>query len=183
MQHLDDGDLITYLLKADSPAVSAEKQQHLHDCTACQKALAEVQEFNRQLADALMWRDADELTVADPLRQSLSEWAARLTEEDAEALTLLHPILRAPGEFIWADIGHKYRGAAPAGIVRVLCQTAREFFERDPLHARTLAEHATLVAEAIADDAYPAVIVTELRGGAWKECECTSLPRLVRCGE
>ncbi|MBV9494568.1 MAG: hypothetical protein JOZ54_10000 [Acidobacteria bacterium] len=170
MQHLDDSDFITYLLKADSEAVFEDKRRHLRNCVECQKALADVEDFNRHLRDAVMWRAADDLSNADSLRQSLSEWAARLAEEDAKASALLGLILRSPGEFIWADVGNKYRGDAQAGVVRILCQTAREFFERDPLHARTLAEHATLVAEAIADDVYPAVITAELRGMAWKEC-------------
>ncbi|HKO57544.1 MAG TPA: hypothetical protein VJ276_16850, partial [Thermoanaerobaculia bacterium] len=170
MAHLDDSDLITYELHADAAPVRAEKEQHLRVCADCQKALADIRRFNDLLKSAEMWRAVDELTGADELRQSLGDVAARLADEDAEATALLEPILRAPGEFIWADVGHKYRGNAPAGVVRVLCQAARELFERDPMHARTLAEHATLVAEAIPDDAYPSVTLAELRGTAWKEC-------------
>jgi tetratricopeptide (TPR) repeat protein len=56
------------------------------------------------------------------------------------------------------------------GAVRVLSEAANAACERNPLHARNLAEAALAVAEQLSSDDYPRDTLHSLRGLAWKEC-------------
>jgi tetratricopeptide (TPR) repeat protein len=55
------------------------------------------------------------------------------------------------------------------GAVRHLSALFTEQLTKDPAYAHAIAELAVSVAEAIPDDAYPRVIVSQIRGYAWKD--------------
>jgi tetratricopeptide (TPR) repeat protein len=61
------------------------------------------------------------------------------------------------------------RRLVTGGVARRLTAHAHQVYEDEPLDAVTFADLAILIAETLADDAYPWKAVFELRGAAWKE--------------
>ncbi|HEV7570359.1 MAG TPA: hypothetical protein VGQ21_02575 [Thermoanaerobaculia bacterium] len=97
------------------------------------------------------------------------EFAARCQQEYLDARVALGPLLDEPVAFI-RERFERHAEYVTAGAVRVLSEAANTACERNPLHARRLAEAAVAIAEQLSTDDYPQDTIHAMRGLAWKEC-------------
>lgn len=168
VQHVTADQLIDYAVEPDRVVDRAVIEEHLRHCAECAALLADVRNIDAALAQSDLWVMVEELGDGPEGGSSAEDFAAWMAAEDVEAAELLAPMLAAPGEFVWANVSANPRFHT-AGVVRLLCKTAKSFCERKPLIARALAEQAILIAESIGSEIYPGGTVDELRGTAWKD--------------
>lgn len=91
---------------------------------------------------------------------------AQLTSERAAARPLIESI-RTSGKDLWEnDIPAEWRNA---GFVQELTAEAAAILENDPRKSLSLAQLALAIATNIPGNAYPAPILAQLEGNAWKE--------------
>lgn len=145
-----------------------ERAVHLDACAECTGRVAESRAFDEVLSHEETWLVLDEIETR---RRSwpLQELEDRIRREDADAERMLGRLAASPYRFLWAILNVRKRRFRTGGVVRFLNRAAHEQCERDPLHARNLADAAIAVAESLPDDLYPASGVEHLRGVAWKE--------------
>ena len=105
---------------------------------------------------------------AEGHRQRLVAFASRVQDEYAEAGATFPLFLNDALAFVHERVERRpeYR---TAGAVRLLTESAHVCCERDPMHARNIAEAAVLIADQLPQSEYPASVVHLLRGLAWKE--------------
>lgn len=177
--HIPESDLALFAF--DPGAVSAmralEIERHTASCAGCRETLDFFELAEGDLSDRDVW----EPVTGSATRESLWAYVARIADEDREAEELLKPVLSAPAKTAWTDIATRKRFRT-GGVVRRLNAHAHDICGSRPLDALIFAEAAISVAEALADDAYPAAAVYELRGTAWKE-RANALIRLGRSVE
>lgn len=165
MEHLEERVLIQY---ADDPAslpYRAVVEAHLASCEVCAAGVEDFRLLAEAMQDEETWWAVEQLERgADPVREFIS----RRETEDAEAEQLLMHLLTSQHRFAAANIVRKTKYHT-GGVVRLLCETARQQCASDPRFALALAEVACTIAEALPDDYYPAGTVNELRGNAWKD--------------
>jgi tetratricopeptide (TPR) repeat protein len=170
MNHLDDDVLADYVLSEgrddrNRPGVAS----HLNECEQCQIGFRGTVAFFEALTTQEVWQAADgPFDVIDEER-SVLEFAARCQREYLEARAALGPLLEDPVAFV-RERFERHSEYATAGAVRVLSEAANTACERNPLHARRLAEAAVVIAEKLSTTDYPQDMVHSLRGLAWKEC-------------
>jgi tetratricopeptide (TPR) repeat protein len=165
--HVDDEDLIDY---ADDPASvrnRGEVEEHLRGCDDCRRQVDEHRLMIAALRQEETWRLADG-ALEDAGPGIVRDFEQRLAAEDTSAERALRPLISSKYIFMYANVAHK-KGFRTGGVVRLLCTAAYDEVDRDPVFGQALAEAATLIAEALADDYYPAQAVNHLRGAAWKE--------------
>ncbi len=169
MTHIDEDALAEYAL-ADgrNRAASAAVAGHLKECEECQARYGRMAAFFDALASPDMWEAADAGAGASASERAILEFAARSQEEYAEAHQALAPLIADTVVFIRERI-ERHEGYRTGGAVRVLSEAANEACERNPLHARNLADAAVVIAERLSTDDYPLDTVHTLRGLAWKE--------------
>ncbi|MGH9422085.1 MAG: hypothetical protein ACRD3J_19055, partial [Thermoanaerobaculia bacterium] len=95
-------------------------------------------------------------------------YAARSKEEYADARAALGAILKDPVAFVRARV-ERQQQYRTGGAVRVLAEAANGMCERNPIHARNLADAAVAIAGQIPEASYPPDAVRLLRSLAWKE--------------
>lgn len=134
--------------------------------------------LSQALADEEVWWIIEQMERGG-IARSASEIHARWEAEDAEAETILRPLLESQYRFASANIIRKRRYQT-GGVVRLLCNAVRRQCAADPPFALMLAETACFIADQLPDDYYPAGAVNELRGTAWKDyaTACRFLSRL-----
>lgn len=166
MSHLEEKVLGLYAI--DPARVSPAERAHLDACPECQTALQELRNFEEILRDPVTW-----IGVAGELPEAgdgvLRAYAARMAEEDAEALELLEGFDEpaAAARFAWIDVANKPRYQT-GGVARLLCKWANGMCDGDPLYALKLAETATVISQSLPDDSYPRNTIHELRGDSLK---------------
>jgi tetratricopeptide (TPR) repeat protein len=174
--HVPESELALFAF--DPSAVSAtralEIQRHTASCAGCRETLDFFELAEGDLSDPDVW----EPVTGSATRESLWAYAARIADEDREAEELLKPVLSAPAKTAWTDIATRKRFRT-GGVVRRLNAHAHDICGSRPLDALIFAEAAISVAEALADNTYPAAAVYEMRGTAWKE-RANALIRLGR---
>lgn len=161
--HLTDDELDVLIAGGDIP----ERHGHLAECAACAGA-AESRALEEALSDPETWVTLDELATgrgSSPL-QALQE---QMRREDEDAERMLGRLAVSPYRFLWSILNVRKRRFRTGGVVRFLNRAAHDECERDPLHARNLADAAIAIAQSLPDDLYPASGVEHLRGIAWKE--------------
>ncbi|HEX6086247.1 MAG TPA: tetratricopeptide repeat protein [Thermoanaerobaculia bacterium] len=163
--HLTDKEVDALADGADLPP---HRLDHAQECTSCLRRVSEKRAFDEMLGHEETWVVLDEIETArrSSLLQDLED---RLRREDAEAEKLLGRLAASPYRFLWSILNVRKRRFRTGGVVRFLNKAAHDECERDPLHARNLADAAIAVAEALPDDLYPASGVEHLRGVAYKE--------------
>ena len=165
--HLADEILAAFADHPESVRDRAAVERHLSGCTVCRAAVTELRVIAEAMREDETWWLAGEIAEGAGPR-ALREFVERRELEDAEAERLLRPVLASPYRFGYANVARRKRYHT-GGVVRLLCKTAWSECPRSPRFARTLAETACVIAEALPDDYYPAAAVNELRGTAWKE--------------
>jgi tetratricopeptide (TPR) repeat protein len=169
MTHIDEDALAEYVF-ADgrAGAAFAAIEGHLKDCEECDARYRGIAAFFDALTSRDMWEAADAGAGVSANERTILEFAARSQEEYAEARKALAPLIADTVGFVRERI-ERHEGFRTGGAVRVLSEAANEACERNPLHARNLADAAVVIAERLSTDDYPLDTVQTLRSLAWKE--------------
>jgi tetratricopeptide (TPR) repeat protein len=123
--------------------------------------------FYDALATPQAWAEAGALD-RDSREAHLLAFAARVQNEYLTAAARLAPVLANAVAFVRerVELQEEYR---TSGAVRVLAEAANAACEREPIHARNLADAAVAIADSLPSGKYPADSIRALRGLAWKE--------------
>jgi hypothetical protein len=169
MNHIDEDALTEYVL-ADGRAgtASAAIEGHLKECEECDARCRGIAAFFDALTSRDMWEAADAGADVAANERAILELAARSQEEYAEAREALAPLIADTVGFVRERI-ERDEEFRTGGAVRVLSEAANDACERNPLHARNLADAAVVIAERLSTDDYPLDTVQTLRSLAWKE--------------
>jgi tetratricopeptide (TPR) repeat protein len=160
MPHISEDVIGRYALDPKLVHDVGAVEAHLQICDVCRRSLDEIRRFDDGLADGDTWG----ITPDD-----LMSFATRKAEEDAEAHELLAEFDDAPSAaFVWADLPSN-RDYYTGGVVRALSRRASEMADRDPRYALELADAAVSIAQKLSEDDYPAAVLHEWRGEAWKQ--------------
>jgi tetratricopeptide (TPR) repeat protein len=169
MRHVDDEMLNEYILSGggDDPEF-AEVARHIKDCDECHTRFRGMSAFFEALTSQDVWQSEEAGFGSDAQERLVLEFAARCQQEYVQAREALGPLIADPVGFILerAERRQEYR---TTGAVRVLAEAANTACERNPLHARHLADAALAIAEQLSADDYPRDTVRTLRALAWKE--------------
>lgn len=169
MRHVGDEVLNEYILSGggDDPEF-AEVASHLKDCDECHTRFRGMSAFFEALTSQDVWQSEEAGFGSDAQERVVLEFAARCQREYVQARAALAPLLADPVVFIRerAERRQEYR---TTGAVRVLAEAANTACERNPLHARHLADAALVIAQQLSTDDYPRDTVRTLRALAWKE--------------
>lgn len=104
----------------------------------------------------------------DPAR--LAEFTAtarRLQQEREASVEIVDRLLRETPRAQWLTLADRQE-LRTNGALESLARLA-DTLERDPVGALTIAELATRIADAIPEDAYPGVMLAQMRAHAWKD--------------
>jgi hypothetical protein len=169
MSHIDEDVLAEYILAGDGddPGFAAIGR-HLTECEECHTRFRGMTAFFDALTSHDVWEASEGGLGSVAQERAVLEFAARCQQEYVEARAALGPLLADAVSFILerAELRPEYR---TSGAVRVLSEAANAACERNPLHARNLADAAVAIAERLSTDDYPRDTVHTLRGLAWKE--------------
>jgi tetratricopeptide (TPR) repeat protein len=106
-----------------------------------------------------------------PDPRKLAEFAAtahKLQRERETAASTVAQLLRDTPREQWRDLAQR-DDLRTCGALEQLGNLVAQVLGRDPQHALAVAELAASIADTIADDAYPPVVVAQLRAHAWKD--------------
>jgi tetratricopeptide (TPR) repeat protein len=167
MSHLNEDALADCALRPNGAPAGSETADHLADCSECTVRLNALRGFYDALATPQVWPAAGPAGVNTRETQLLA-FATRAQEESRNAAENLAPFLTNAVAFVRerVELSGEYR---TSGAVRVLAEAANAACEREPIHARNLADAAVTIANALSSGAYPADAIRALRGLAWKE--------------
>jgi tetratricopeptide (TPR) repeat protein len=168
MSHLDEDDLAEYALLSNGPWEDPKTARHLAECAECALRLNGIRAFLDALASPASWKVAGVLDGGRGSEEDLFNFAARSEQEYADAAEALAPLLTNAVAFVRERVTRK-REYRTLGAVRVLAEAANAACEREPIHARNLADAAVAIADALSVAAYPLDSIRALRGLAWKE--------------
>jgi hypothetical protein len=170
MNHPDDDMVADYVLSGgrDGDKFSGIGD-HLKECKECDIRFRSTVAFFEALTTQEVWQAADSPFGIVAEERSVLQFAARCQQEYVEARAALAPLLDDAVAFI-RERFERNPDYLTAGAVRVLSEAANSACERNPLHARNLAEAAVAIAEQLSSDDYPRETIHAMRGLAWKEC-------------
>lgn len=94
--------------------------------------------------------------------------ARRLEQERAAAAGTVERLLRETPRADWPALA-EHAQLQTCGALERLGNLFADTLTKDPVHANAIAELAVAVAEGLAPDSYPAVILAQLRAHAWKD--------------
>lgn len=104
----------------------------------------------------------------DPARvEEFASTARRLQREREASAELVDRALRETPRGEWMSLATR-RELQTSGVVERLSASADDL-ERDPRKALAVAELASALADAIDDDAYPHIVIAQIRAHAWKD--------------
>lgn len=106
-----------------------------------------------------------------PDPRKLQEFAAtahKLQREREAAASTVAQLLRDTPREQWPDLARR-EDLRTCGALEQLGNLVAQVLGRDPQHALAVAELAASIADTIADNAYPRVVVAQLRAHAWKD--------------
>jgi tetratricopeptide (TPR) repeat protein len=170
MRHFSDDVLTDYALSGGREGSTyAGVAEHLRECEECETRFRSTVAFFEALTTREVWQDADSPAEVIAEDSEVLEFAERCRQEYLDARAALGPVLDDPVAFI-RERYERHAEFATAGAVRVLSEAANAACERNPLHARRLAEAAVAIARKLSTDDYPDETIHMLCGLAWKEC-------------
>ncbi|MCU1348232.1 MAG: hypothetical protein JWO56_1262, partial [Acidobacteria bacterium] len=159
--------LFIYAEEPDSLTGREGVDSHLASCDDCQSRVEDFRLVASEMRNPEAWATAANLRGEGGSYAALVRFERRIEREDREATRLLGTLVSDPYRFHVPRLVRRPR-LHTGGIVRLLARRANEECDNRPLFALSLAEAATVFAERLADDYYPAAGVFELRGTAWK---------------
>lgn len=165
-EHPSDETLLDYADGAlESGSIRTSVAAHIASCESCSATIDEYRTITTSIHSEETWWLAERIASRDT-PQVLRELALRIENEDTEAKRLLGDLLESPYRFAYANISRPKRFHT-GGVVRLLCQAARDECMRNTRFAQVLAETAATIAELLPDDHYPQSGIHDLRGIAW----------------
>jgi tetratricopeptide (TPR) repeat protein len=100
--------------------------------------------------------------------REFAETGRRLVQERRDAPGIVDPLLRNTLRSNWSVLA-ELPELQTVGALERLGNLFAEWLTRDAVHANAVAELAVSVSEAMPDDAYPAVVIGQVRAHAWKD--------------
>lgn len=100
--------------------------------------------------------------------REFGEAGRRLVRERQAAPGIVDPLLRNTAPANWPALA-ELPELHTAGALERLGNRFAEWLTKDTAHAKAVADLAVSVSEAMPDDAYPALVVAQLRAHAWKD--------------
>jgi tetratricopeptide (TPR) repeat protein len=168
MKHLDEDVLAEYALLPDGPREDPKAAAHLAECAECTVRLNGLRTFLDALASPASWELAGVFDTGHGSDEDLFAFAAQAQQEYDDAAEALAPLLMNAVVFVRERVYRKPE-LRTLGAVRVLAEAANAACEREPIHARNLADAAVTIADALSAGRYPLDSIRALRGLAWKE--------------
>lgn len=105
----------------------------------------------------------------DPARMAeFAETARRLQHERAASADIVSSALRDTPREEWPRLRER-RDLHTSGALERLGQEVDQRLDTDPREALAIAELAAAIADAMAPDSYPAIILAQLRAHAWRD--------------
>lgn len=166
--HYDEATLADYLEGPDAFAERDALERHVASCRECRELLDELRELDAALQSSEMWEVADAVRRERDAPEAISSLAAELMHEERVASERLSRVVDSPIMFRRAQVAARAE-LQNAGAIRFLCARSREFREKQPMHALTLADAAVALCDRLPAERYPPTMVAELRGGSWLE--------------
>lgn len=169
MSICDQDRIYAYVEEPD--AADPVLEAHLGDCTSCMELFGSLQEFAIALTDAGVWSGVEPQMVREggsPQLDHLVALSLRLEEEQERARGLIEELRVRPADR-WHAGFRELDGVCTRGLATQLVAEARGALLSDPRRGLELADLAIEVAEALDEDVYPAGMVGNARGSAWKE--------------
>lgn len=166
--HYDEATLADYLESPEAFADGEALERHLAACRRCRNVLDELKELEAALQSGEMWEAAEALVNQRETPESISSLAAAMAREEELSARTLARVVGSPIMFRRANVA-AHAELHNAGAIRYLCVQSREFREKQPMHALTLADAAVALCDTLPRGRYPATLIAELRGGAWLE--------------
>jgi hypothetical protein len=168
VRHPDDDAVARYALLPEGSAEDPEIRAHLSECAECTVRVSGVRAFLDTLSSPVSWDIAGVLDQKRGSEKELFAFAARVQQEYLDAHAALDPILTNAISFVRERVDRREQHRT-LGAVRVLAEAANAACEREPIHARNLADAAVAIADTLPIEAYPIDAIRGLRGLAWKE--------------
>jgi tetratricopeptide (TPR) repeat protein len=105
----------------------------------------------------------------DPkLKAEFAETARRLQRERAQSADVVSDALRDTPRAAWPWLAQR-RDFHNSGALERLGQEIEKRLDADPREALAIAELSTTIADALPEDAYPPIMLAQLRAHAWKD--------------
>jgi tetratricopeptide (TPR) repeat protein len=104
----------------------------------------------------------------DPSRIAEFAATARRLQREREEAAFVDALLDETPSSQWPLLAAN-RAWQTSGVLEALGNRIASILDRDPPEALELAVLETLIADALANDSYPAVVVAQLRAHAWKD--------------
>jgi tetratricopeptide (TPR) repeat protein len=105
----------------------------------------------------------------DPkLKAEFAETARRLQRERAQSADIVSEALRETPRAAWSWLAQR-RDFHNSGALERLGQEIEKRLDTDPREALAIAELSTAIADGLPVDAYPAIMLAQLRAHAWKD--------------
>lgn len=111
---------------------------------------------------------SDRRLLSERRLREFADASRRMDAEKQYAPRIVDLLLKTTPRHDWQKLAG-VRDLQSYGAVRHLSVLFTEQLTKDPAYAHAIAELAVSAAEAIPDDAYPSVIVSQTRGYAWKD--------------
>jgi tetratricopeptide (TPR) repeat protein len=169
MTHIDDDVLDEYVIDVDATMPGrAAIEAHLNVCAQCRERVGSTAAFLDAITSPEVWETTEAVLDAEKSQRRLLTLASRIQIEYADANEKLSPFLKDGLAFVRERVERRpeYR---TAGAVRLLAEAAHASCEREPIHARNIAEAAVAIADQLALTDYPESVIRTLRGVSWKE--------------
>ena len=109
--------------------------------------------------------------LPNPARVEEFAATARRLQQERETASIIEQALRDTPRDQWPALAQR-KDLHTSGVLERLAKIADDL-ERDPQKGLAVAELATSIAETLSEDAYPRVLVAQLRAHAWKDCART----------
>ena len=153
-RHIDDRQLAAFRTDALTEKDAARVRRHLESCTTCRERLESV--------NVVAFARAQ-----DRVREFAST-ARRLQRERNEAADSVRTLLRDTPPEEWPRLAEN-PAMRNSGALDQLAAEVRKRLTSDPREALALSTLATSIAETLPSDAYPAVVLAQIRATAWKD--------------
>lgn len=167
-EHYDEATLGDYVEDPERFAGRETLERHVASCPSCAEMLEDLRTLEEALEATDLWEAAEALRRQREAPEEISALADTLDRESADAAQRLASLVASPIIFKRANVAAQPE-MRTAGVVLELSRLARDLREKQPMHALTLADTAVALTDLLPQNRYPAIMVNELRGGAWLE--------------
>ena len=153
-RHIDDRDLAAFRAAALTEKEATRIGRHLASCDTCRERLESV--------------NVVAFARSEDRAREFATTARRLERERNEAADVVRTLLRDTPSEEWPRLAEDPR-MRNSGALDQLAAEVRRRLAIEPREALALSTLATSIAETLASDAYPAIVLAQMRATAWKD--------------